>query len=162
MDDIVLVAVIQRASDLPRELSRYPLSQPPMADNIIQHLTTVHILKHHIVMMLMDDHLPHTADVWVVKQHGKGGLAQGSNFFRGILSSLLFGGRWILRGGWRSPGVDPRKDFDGQLLVRNGGILGLKGQVEVKPGSKRGERGPVQSNRRDDDKGDSEGRGKEQ
>ena len=69
VDDIVLVAVLEGTPDLTSELSRHPLSKSTMADNVIQHLTSADILGDHIVVMLMDDHLAHAADVRVVEEH---------------------------------------------------------------------------------------------
>ena len=70
MYDIVLMAVLERASDLPRELPRHAFSQATVADNIVQHLAAIDIFEDHIVMMLVDDHLSHPTDVGVVEKHG--------------------------------------------------------------------------------------------
>lgn len=64
--DIVLVTIIQRAPNLSCKLSRDTLTEPPMTDNIVQHLAPVDILEDHVVMVLVDDHFPHPTDVWMV------------------------------------------------------------------------------------------------
>lgn len=66
VDDIVLMAVVQSAAYLPGELTCHPFPQPTMADDIVKHLATIHVLEHHIIVMLVDDHLSHTADIWVM------------------------------------------------------------------------------------------------
>jgi hypothetical protein len=69
VDDIIPMAIIQRTPDLPRKLPGNALSQPPMADDIIQHLPTIDVLEDHVVMMLVHDHLTHAADVGMMKEH---------------------------------------------------------------------------------------------
>jgi len=50
-----------------------------MANDIIEHLSTVDILKDHVVVVLVDDHLSHAADVGVVEEHGEGSLSESAN-----------------------------------------------------------------------------------
>ena len=45
-----------------------------MADDVVEPLTTIDVFKDHVVVMLMDDHFAHAADVWVVQQHRKSNL----------------------------------------------------------------------------------------
>ena len=66
MHDIVPVAILQCTSNLPRELARNALPQPPMTDDIVQHLTTIDILEHHVIMMLVNDQFTHAAYIWVI------------------------------------------------------------------------------------------------
>lgn len=70
MHHIVLMTILQRAPNLPRELPCYPLAQLPMADDIIKHLPAADVLRDHIIMVLVHDHLAHAADVRVVEEHG--------------------------------------------------------------------------------------------
>lgn len=67
MDDRISVTVIQCAGDLSGKLSRRPFSQPPMTNDIVQHLTAVDKLEDHVIVVRMDDHLPHPADIRVVQ-----------------------------------------------------------------------------------------------
>lgn len=66
MDHIIEMAIFQRTPDLSGELSGHAFPQSPVADNVVEHLPPVHILEHHVVVVLMDDHLAHSADIWVV------------------------------------------------------------------------------------------------
>ena len=111
MDDVVLVAVVEGASDLPCKLAGYALAQSTMADDVIEHLASVDILKDHVVVMLMDDHFTHAADVGVVEQQGEGGLAESADFLGGVLGGLFD------RGGvdWGRRRAGSREDLDGKL-----------------------------------------------
>lgn len=40
-----------------------------MANNIIEHLTAIDVLGHHVIVMLVDNHLAHAADIWVIEEH---------------------------------------------------------------------------------------------
>src|ERR1700683_1194812 len=66
--DTVPVTIIQGTANLPREFTGNSFPKPPMTDNVIQHLAAVNILKNHIVMMLVNDHLTHATYIWVVKE----------------------------------------------------------------------------------------------
>lgn len=67
--NVVLVTVIQRTPDLPCELARNPLPQTTVADDVVEHLATTDVLEHHVVMVLLDDHLAHAANVGMVEEH---------------------------------------------------------------------------------------------
>lgn len=77
-----------------------------MGDDIVEHLSPAHVLGHHVVVVLVNDHLTHAAYVRVVKQLGKSGLANRSNLLGSILGGLF--GRSLCVGGVgiRSGGVD--------------------------------------------------------
>jgi hypothetical protein len=51
-----------------------------VADDVVEHLTAVDVLEHHVVVMLVNDHLTHTADVRMVEEHGESSLSESSNF----------------------------------------------------------------------------------
>lgn len=89
MNNAVLVTVVERTADLARELARNAFPEPSVADDVVQHLPATHVLEHHVVMMLVDDHLPHPADVRVVEQHRERSLAQRPYLLRGVLGCLL-------------------------------------------------------------------------
>lgn len=67
MDDRIPMTIIQRAGDLSGKFSRCPFSQPPMTDDIVQHLTAVDKLEDHVIMVRVHDHLPHPADIRVMQ-----------------------------------------------------------------------------------------------
>ena len=66
MNDVILVTIIEGASDLSCEFTSNTLAQSTMTDDVIEHLTAVDILKDHVVVMLMDDHFAHAANVRVM------------------------------------------------------------------------------------------------
>jgi hypothetical protein len=66
MNNTVQVAVFQRTPNLPRELPGHSLAEPPVADDVVQHLSSIHVLKDHIVVMLVNDHLSHSTDIRVI------------------------------------------------------------------------------------------------
>lgn len=80
MDDIIFMTIIQGTPNLPRKLSSDSLSKSTMADDIIEHLTSIDILENHVVMMLMNDHLSHTTYVGMIEEHRKSGFTYCSNF----------------------------------------------------------------------------------
>jgi hypothetical protein len=63
-----------------------------MADYIVKHLSAVYVLEYHVVMVLMHNHIAHTAYVRVVEQLRKRSLTDRADLFRGILGCLLGGG----------------------------------------------------------------------
>ena len=67
MDDIVLVAIVEGAPDLAGKLAGYALAQSTVADDVIEHLASVDILKDHVIVMLVDNHFAHATDVGVVE-----------------------------------------------------------------------------------------------
>jgi hypothetical protein len=50
-----------------------------VGDDVVQHLTTVHIFEKHIPMIRGPDHVPHATDVWVVHEGHNGSFSGGSN-----------------------------------------------------------------------------------
>ena len=69
MYHIVEVTIHQRAPYLPCELPRNTLAQTTMANDIVQHLTAIDILRNHVIVVLMDYHLAHSTDIRMVKKH---------------------------------------------------------------------------------------------
>ena len=102
MHDVVLVAVVERAADLPRELARDALAQAAVADDVVEHLPAAHVLEDHVVVVLVHDHLSHAADVRVVEEHRQRGLAERPDLLRGVLVRLLLGGLGRGRDGTRA------------------------------------------------------------
>ena len=68
--DIVLVTVSERAPYLSRELPCYTFLQAAMADDVVQQLTAVNVFENYLVVVLMDDRPPHTADVGAEEKRG--------------------------------------------------------------------------------------------
>ena len=66
MYDVVLVTILERAPDLASKLPCDSFPQATVADDIVQHLSAVDIFENHVVVVLMNDHLPHATDVGVV------------------------------------------------------------------------------------------------
>lgn len=89
MDNIVLMTIINSAPDLSRKLPRNTLTQSAVTYNIVEHLSTVDVLEHHVVMMLVDNHLAHPTDVRVIEQHGESSFSESTDLFRGIFRRLL-------------------------------------------------------------------------
>lgn len=86
-----------------------------MTDDIVKHLTTINVLGNHVIVVLMNDHLTHTADIWMMEEHRQSSFTKGTNLFRSILGSLASDsvcGSSIGRRGCR---IDPRKDLDCEL-----------------------------------------------
>jgi hypothetical protein len=59
-----------------------------VADDVVQHLTSIDILENHIIVVLVNYHLSHATYVWMIKKHGKGGFAKSPDLFGGIFGSL--------------------------------------------------------------------------
>jgi hypothetical protein len=66
MNNTVQVAVFQSTPNLPRELPGNSLTKPSMADDVVQHLSSVHVFKDHIVVVLVNDHLSHSTDIRMI------------------------------------------------------------------------------------------------
>ena len=89
MHDVVLVAVVQRAPNLPCELACDSFPQSPVADDVVEHLAPADVFEHHVVMVLVNDHLAHAADVWVMEEHRKRGFTERPYLLRGIFRRLF-------------------------------------------------------------------------
>jgi len=68
MDDVIPMTILESAPDLPGKLSRHTFSQSSVADDKIEHLSTIDILKDHVVVVLMDNHLTHAAYIGMVEK----------------------------------------------------------------------------------------------
>ena len=88
MNDVVEMAILQRTPNLPCKLSRHPFPQSTVTDDIVQHLTSIDILKNHIIVMLVDYHFSHATYVGVIEKHGKGSFAKSPDLLGGIFGSL--------------------------------------------------------------------------
>lgn len=46
------MAVLERTADLPCELASAPFSQSTVRDDVVEHLASVDVLEHHVVVVL--------------------------------------------------------------------------------------------------------------
>ena len=69
MNDIVTVAVLERTANLTCKLFRNAFPQSSMTNDIIEHLSSAHILKDHVIVACMYDEFTHAADVRVIEEH---------------------------------------------------------------------------------------------
>lgn len=119
MDDVVAVQVVECTANLASKLACDAFAQSTVADDVVEHLTAVDVLKDHVVMMLMDNHLTHPTYVGVVEQHGEGSLTDSSDFLGSVLGGLLCDGLWgcIRAVGYGGGGVNAGEYFYGKLLL---------------------------------------------
>ena len=85
MNDRVPMAILQRTSNLPRELPGSSLPQPPMRDDVVEHLSSAHVLEDHVVMIRMNHHLRHPTDMRMMKKKNDGRFSNSSDFFGSFL-----------------------------------------------------------------------------
>jgi len=122
MDNIISMTIIQCTPDLPRKLSRRYLAQPPMADNVVQHLFAVEVFENHIIVVRMNNHFSHAAYIRMMQTHGECRLAERAKFLAGILrcwfSSCVRTRMMNVVGcvGYNCA-VDPTKNLDGKLFA---------------------------------------------
>lgn len=81
MYDVIFMTVLERTSYLPSEFAGDTLAQSPMTDDVVKHLATVDKLENHVVIIRLNNHFSHTADIRMEEEHGKSRLADSSNFF---------------------------------------------------------------------------------
>ena len=70
MNHIIAVTIVQCTANLTSKLACHTFPQSTMADDVVEHLAATHVFEHHVIMMLMDDHLAHAADIGMVEKHG--------------------------------------------------------------------------------------------
>jgi hypothetical protein len=63
VDDGVGMAIFKRRADLAGKLPRTPLPQTAVTDDIVKHLTSVDILGYHEIVVRIDEHALHAADI---------------------------------------------------------------------------------------------------
>jgi hypothetical protein len=89
MYDVVLMQVLQRRADLACKFAGDALAEAAVADDVVEHLSAVDILGDHVIMVGVDDHLAHAADVRVVEEHGERGLAVDADLLGRLLGGRL-------------------------------------------------------------------------
>lgn len=99
MNDAVAMAVFERARDLSRKLPCRAFPKSAMGDDVIKHLSSVDILKHHVIMIGMNDHLAHATDERMMQKQLQAALANGTNLLGLILGVRLLQirRRWLQR-----------------------------------------------------------------
>ena len=75
MDNIISMTIFQCTPDLPRKLSRHSLPQPPMSDDMVQHVFAIDVFENHTVVVLMNDQFSHATYIWMMQEHGDCRLA---------------------------------------------------------------------------------------
>ena len=107
------MAVVERTADLARKLACDALAQATVADDVVEHLASADVLEDHVVVVLVDDHFTHAADVRVVEENRQRRLTEGADLLGGVFGRLF--GRGFGRGCgacvWRYSG----QDLDGEL-----------------------------------------------
>jgi len=69
MDNIVVMTITECTAYLPRKLSGPAFPEASVVGDVVEQLVAVNVLGNHVVMMLMNDHLAHAADVGMVEEH---------------------------------------------------------------------------------------------
>ena len=75
MNDRIGVTVFQSAAHLSRKLARTPFPQATVTYDVVEHLSAIDILEHHVMMIWVDVHALHPANVWVMQQQDDGSLS---------------------------------------------------------------------------------------
>lgn len=70
MNHIIAVTIVKCTANLASKLACDTFAQSTMADYVVEHLTAAHVFEYHVIMMLMDDHFAHAADIGMVEEHG--------------------------------------------------------------------------------------------
>lgn len=115
MYDAVSMTIVQCTSDLTRKFTCHSFSQPSVADDVVQHLPTVDIFEHHIVMVLVHDHLAHATNVGMMQEHRQRGFAQSPDLLGCILRGLFRCSLRTCGAGVGKARVYSGKNFDSKL-----------------------------------------------
>ncbi|KAI7498668.1 protein kinase [Hortaea werneckii] len=89
MNDAIPVAIIECTCNLAPEFAGLLLFQPAVTDDVVQHLSTVDILKEHVPVVVGSYDIAHTTDVRMVDKRHNGCLACGSDLFAVICPLAL-------------------------------------------------------------------------
>jgi hypothetical protein len=69
-------------------------------DDVVEHLAAVDVFKDHVVVMRIDEHGFHAADVRVMEEEDDGGFADGASLLGQVLG-VRFGEEGFGREWWR-------------------------------------------------------------
>ena len=95
MHNAIPVAVVEGTGDLSSELARLLFLQAAVRDDVVEHLTAIDKLKHHVPVEVRAHHILHAAYVRVVQQTDNGGLPGCADFF-GVVGSFTVGSALVL------------------------------------------------------------------
>lgn len=95
MDDAVSVAVVKGTGNLAGKLASLLFLETAVRDDVIEHLTAIDKLKHHVPMEVCPDDIFHAADIRVAEEADNGGLSGGADFF-GVVGSLTISSALML------------------------------------------------------------------
>lgn len=85
VNDTVGVTVLESRADLPRKLPRCTLPQTPVRDDVVEELPSVHVLKDHVVVVWVDEHVLHAGDIRVMEQEDNRSFANDTDFLAEVL-----------------------------------------------------------------------------
>jgi hypothetical protein len=68
VDNVIPMTVFQGTANLSGKFPRNTFPQSSMADNEVEHLPAVDILKNHVVVVWVHDNFTHAADMRVVEK----------------------------------------------------------------------------------------------
>jgi hypothetical protein len=106
--DTIPVAVVQGTCNLTGELARLLLLETAVRDDVVKHLSAVHVFEEHVPVVVGPDHIAHATNIRMVQKANNGSLPCGSDFF-GSLCPVAVGLAVVLVRGLS------RHDFDGDL-----------------------------------------------
>ena len=68
MDNIVVMTITECTAYLPRNLSGSVFPEAFVADDVVEHLAAVDALENYVIMVRVNDHFAHAADVGMVEE----------------------------------------------------------------------------------------------
>lgn len=90
MNYAVAVAVVKGAGNLATKLARLLFLELAVRDDVVEHLTTVDVLKEHVPVIICAHDITQAADMWVVEKGDYGCFAGGSNLL-GLIGAFFVG-----------------------------------------------------------------------
>lgn len=110
MHNAIAVTVVQSAGDLAAEFPGLLFLEPAVADNVVQHLTTVDILEQHVPVVIRSHDVAHATDVGMVGKGHNGSLSRCADFLA-VICPFALGSRTVL-----PIGRPARHDLDSNLF----------------------------------------------
>lgn len=95
VDDAVSVAVVEGTGDLAGKLASLLFLEAAVRDDVVEHLTAIDKLKHHVPVEVCPDDIFHAADIRVAQEANNGGLSGGADFL-GVVGSLAVSSALVL------------------------------------------------------------------
>ena len=72
---------------LPRKLLGHAFPEASVADDVVEHVSTIDVLEDHVIMILLNDHLAHATYVGMVEEHRDRSFAKDADLLQGRLFS---------------------------------------------------------------------------